>query len=113
MRGRVGSPGITGDIIRFDAPSEVPVGDEIKIKVDGNLNDPTRSPTAIWNWVLAVKGNGERDHAFGAGTGTVIGPETAPTLSLGVMPNMPVTVELRLYGNSSMLSTWDWTAWPG
>jgi len=52
-----GSPGITGEITRFDVPSEVPVGDEIKFKVDGNLYDPTRSPLAPWNWVLEAKGN--------------------------------------------------------
>jgi len=108
-----GSPGITGEITRFDAPSEVPVGNEINFRVDGNLYDPTRSPTAMWNWVLAAKGNGRRDYAVGSGLGTAIGPEAAPTLRLGAMPNTPVTIELRLYGNSSWLSTWTgWDAWP-
>lgn len=107
-----GSPGITGEITRFDVPSEVPVGDEIKFKVDGNLYDPTRSPLAIWNWVLVAKGNGKRDYAIGSGTGTVIGPEWAPTLRLGTMPDAPVHIELRLYGNSSMWSIWHWDAWP-
>jgi len=104
---------ITGNITRFDVPSEIPVGDEISIRVDGDLRDLTRSPLAIWNWVLAAKGNGQKDFAFGAGTGTVIGPEWAPTLRLGTMPDVPVNIELRLYGNSSMWSTWDWSAWPG
>ena len=104
---------ITGTITRFDVPSVIPVGSEIKFKVDGDCYDPTRSPLAMWNWVLAAKGNGKRDFAFGAGTGTVIGPEIAPTLKLGIMPDIPVTIELRLYGNSSMWSTWDWSIWPG
>ncbi|GAI78668.1 unnamed protein product [marine sediment metagenome] len=104
---------ISGEITRFDVPSEIPVGDEISFKVDGNLYDPTRSPLAVWNWCLAAKGNGRKDYAFGAGTGTVIGPEIAPRLKLGIMPDVPVEVELRLYGNSSMWSTWDWSVWPG
>ncbi len=106
---------ITGSITRFDVPSEIPVGGAINIKVDGDLRDPTRSPLAVWNWCLAAKCKvtGKKDYAFGAGTGTVIGPEIAPTLKLGTMPDVPVTIELRLYGNSSMWSTWDWSVWPG
>ena len=104
---------ITGEITRFDLPSEIAVGKLISFKVDGDLYDPTRSAIAIWNWVLAAKGNKTKDFAFGAGTGTRIGPEIAPTLKLGTMPDVPVTIELRLYGNSSMWSTWDWSVWPG
>jgi len=81
--------------------TEVPVGDNIKIKVDGDLQDLTRSPTAHWNGAFTAEGNGKKDCTTFDGYGTVIGPEWADTLNLGSMPNKPMTITVTLWGNSS------------
>lgn len=97
----IGSPAITGYFTRVDVPSELTIGDEISIKVDGNLEDPTRSALAHWNGAFTAEGNGRKDCATFDGYGKVIGPEWAATLKLGPMPDTPVTIIVKLWGNPS------------
>lgn len=96
-----GSPGITGVFTRFEVSAEIPVGDEIRIVVDGNLYDYSRSPLAHWNGAFTAEGNGRKDCSTFDGFGTTIGPEVRHTLKLGPMPDTPVDIEVKLWGNPS------------
>lgn len=107
---KVGSnPGsITGAFTRCDVPAEVAVGEEIKFKVDGNINDPDRSWAAQWTGCFTAEGDGRKDYDTFNVVGKTGGPEWAPTLSLGIMPDIPVNVTVKLWGNSKYHAGWSW-----
>jgi len=110
MRGNVsrvsgiGSPAYSGEFTRTDVPSEIPVGDDIVITVDGNVEDPSKSAADLWSGAFTAEGNGQKDCAVFKGSGVKIGPEWAPHLNLGAMPDSPVEITLRLWGNEAY---WD------
>jgi len=104
MRGRIsgiGSPAYAGEFTRVEVPSEIPVGDEIAITVDGNLKDYSKSAADFWSGAFTAEGNGQKDCKVFKGSGSIIGPEWATVLSLGTMPDRPVEITLRLWGNEA------------
>lgn len=107
MRGRIsaiGSPGYTGEFYETTVPSEIPVGDSIVIRVDGEVIDLSKSAADFWSGAFTAEGNGEKDCKVFRGTGKTIGPEGAQLLSLGSMPNHSVDITLRLWGNEAYWS---------
>jgi hypothetical protein len=104
MRGRIsaiGSPAYSGEFTRIDVPSEIPVGDDIVIRVDGYLTDYSKSSADFWSGAFTAEGNGEKDYRVFRGTGKTIGPEGVQSLNLESMPNHSVDITLRLWGNEA------------
>jgi hypothetical protein len=105
MRGRIsaiGSPAYSGEFTRIDVPSEIPVGDDIVITVDGYVEDPSKSWADFWSGAFTAEGNNLRDCTVFRGTGVKIGPEIPiPKLSLGKMPDYSVDITLRVWGNEA------------
>jgi hypothetical protein len=106
--GSLGAGNITGAFTRCEVPSELAPGKEIKVVVDGNVSDQTRSPTAIWTGCFTVEGDGRRDYDTFTVNGKSGGPTFAPTLSLGIMPDVPVNVTVKLWGNPHISANWVW-----
>lgn len=106
---------ITGTITKVEVPDEIPVGDEIVVKVNGDLYDPSAGAIDFWSGAFVAKSSeGERDVGLFRGNGSKIGPEWfAPiSLHLGTMPNRSVSIEVRLYGNDAYWADWHWGVWP-
>ncbi|GAI41972.1 unnamed protein product [marine sediment metagenome] len=104
---------ITGKITKVEIPSEIPVGDEIEVRVDGDLTDPTKHAADFWCGVFAAKtSEGIKDFDKFTGNGSRIGPELpTPRLHLGIMPNRSVSIEVRLFGHDDYWEDWDWNTW--
>lgn len=110
MRGKVSSPGITGAITTLSVPETLKVGSEIRVKVDGSLYNYEYSWYDFWAGCLTAERTGYRDHKIFGGNGQVIGPEWAPTISLGPMPVSSVLITVKLWGNPDYWVSWDWGA---
>lgn len=108
MRGKISSPGITGAFTMVSVPATLKVGSEIRVKVDGNLYNYDYGWYDFWAGCFTAERSGYRNHALFGGNGQVIGPELAPTISLGPMPVIPVLITVKLWGHPDYWVSWDW-----
>lgn len=108
MRGRISSPGITGAITMLSVPETLKVGSEIRVKVDGSLYNYDYGWYDFWAGCFTAERTGYRNHALFGGNGQVIGPEMAPTISLGPMPVTSVLITVKMWGNPDYWVSWDW-----
>lgn len=108
----IGASTITGEFTRLKYPKSLEPGQEIKIKVDGNLIDLSKSWADFWSGYFTAERVGYRDGQIFGGNGTVIGPDYLPgfppTLKLGSMPGTSVTIIVKLWANESYWASWDW-----
>jgi len=104
----IGANTIAGEFTRLEYPKSLDPGQDIEIKVDGNLVDLTKSWLDFWQGCFTIEGAGRKDADRFSGTGTVIGPEWAPTLRLGAMPSASVTITVKMWANDSVWAEWDW-----
>ena len=101
---------INGQDVRNGGTALVPEGDQIILKVDGNLGP---------GWDAGDKGcfaawtsEGVKDNDTFQGTGPDYLPGLEPKLSLGRMPARNVEIDLRLFGNTDRFEGWNWDAFP-
>ena len=99
---------IAGEFTRLEYPKSLNPGKDIEIKVDGNLVDLSKGIFDFWSGCFTAERTGVKDADRFSGNGTVIGPEWAPTLHLGVMPSASVTITVKMWANESYWEEWDW-----
>ena len=104
----IGISTIAGEFTRLDYPKSLDPGEDIEIKVDGNLVDLSKSWLDFWQGCFTAEcaGYKAKDQFFGAGT--VIGPAWALTLRLGSMPSSSITIIVKMWANDSYWAGWDW-----
>ena len=99
-------------ITKFEVPATIPVGDDIKIKVDAERYDYDKGPLARWCGCLAAKTNqGGQDKIVFDGTGTNIGMDIAGggELNLGPMQDSSLVITAKLFANPGLLcGSWNW-----
>lgn len=94
---------INGKNARETLEAEVPVGDRIEIRLDGNLG-------AGWSSIhdqgcFTAQWGSERDFDQFKGKG----PDPATKLDdLGVMPDHDITIAIKLWGNHDWDAPWSW-----
>lgn len=110
MRGKISSPAISGVITLFSVPTTLQVGNEIRVNIDGDLYDYDKAWYEPWYGCFTVERAGYHNYATFDGFGVVIGPEWAPTIGLGPMPDTTVLVTARLWAQPSAWAgtDWDW-----
>ncbi|GAI38744.1 unnamed protein product [marine sediment metagenome] len=101
MRGKISSPAISGVITLFSVPTTLQVGNEIRVNIDGDLYDYDKAWYEPWYGCFTVERAGYHNYATFDGFGVVIGPEWAPTIGLGPMPDTTVLVTARLWAQPS------------
>lgn len=99
---------ITGEFTRLDYPKSLNPGEDIEIKVDGNLVDLSKSWIDFWSGCFTAERPGVKATDRFSGNGTVIGPEWAPTLHVGTMPSASVSIIVKIWANESYWADWDW-----
>jgi len=104
----IGINTVAGEFTRLDYPKSLDPEEDIKIKVDGDLVDLSKSAIDFWAGCFTAKRVGIKDASKFTGWGTVIGPEWAPTLHLGIMPSASVSIIVKLWANDSFWAEWDW-----
>lgn len=94
--------------IKFvEAPSELSVGQEVKINVGADFDWPESE--WFWKTVLAAKAdNGAKDEDPAFHSTKSVGHQHE--LKLGSMPNAPLNITVRAYANRQNVD-WTWDAW--
>lgn len=104
----IGVSTVAGEFTRLDYPKSLDPEKDIEIKVDGDLVDLSKSAIDFWAGCFTAERVGVKDASKFTGWGTVIGPEWAPTLHLGIMPGTSITIIVKLWANDSYWAEWDW-----
>ena len=104
----IGTNTIAGEFTRLEYPKSLDQGQDIEIKVDGNLVDLTKSWLDFWSGYFTAERVGYRDGQIFGGNGTVIGPEWAQTLRLGSMPSASVNIIVKMWANEDFWASFDW-----
>jgi len=104
----IGISTIAGEFTRLDYPKSLEPGEDIEIKVDGNLVDLDKSWLDFWAGYFTAERVGYKDGQIFGGNGVAIGPEWTPTLHLGAMPSTSVSITVKLWANEDYWASWDW-----
>ena len=94
---------LNGVDVRNTLEAEIPVGDELKVTVDGNLG--TEWSKLHDQGCFTAQWGSERDVSTFKGRG----PDFAAKLdNLGVMPDYDITIAVKMWGNHDFNEPWTW-----
>jgi len=108
----IGANTIAGEFTLLKYPTSLDPGEDIEIKVDGNLVDLTKSWLDFWSGYFTAERVGCRDGQIFGGNVILFFldylPGSTPTLKLGPMPSASVNIIVKMWANENFWASFDW-----